>query len=646
MMFPLSQIAAVAPQAGLPRDKTALIRRLQQAGAVPVEGRGPRGQMCKLYPADELPKEIMAHLSAAMGLTNGKAGNPEQWQRYYKAPQSQKDDADRRLTMVRRAAELVESGATKAGAFRHVAAENGVSPAKVKSAWRIVQDFDPTDWLPALVKNYTGRQAEPLHPEIERYFFGDYGRVEQPQVQAVHDRTCAAAAKNGWGQVPSARTLKRRWDRLPAPVKAYWRQGDKALADCFPYAQRDRSGMKPLDSVCVDGRTWDLWVNDSGGAMLADVSGFEDTPPEPRSRRLTIAMAVDEATNTLLAYAIGQSESSDLYRRLLCQVFTEHGLPNMIRFDNTRAAANKALTAGAKTRFRFTERPDDVPGILTRLGVTVRFTMPFNGRAKVVERTFADVKERAEKHPALAGAYAGRSPAEKPANYRERPVELSTFIRCLDEAVGHYNTRTDRRGLVAFKTSYRALFEQGLAAAPPRRLSEAQRQYFFCIGTRCLVSPAGEVYLGKRPFRNRFWSTALQSYAGQRIIVRYDPDNLKAPIMAETDDGRLIDDAVPCIEGIGFDNRDQAREHLRERRRSVRHTKEAAKAIERMNAIELCAALPEPAPPATTSLNVVSMSPHLTTPKPAETTSLDAESMEQAVKYLQWSSEGGFAVNE
>lgn len=652
MMIPLSQIAAVAPQAGLPRDKTALIRRLQQAGAVPVEGRGARGQMCKLFPADALPKEIAALLPAAMGLSEGKVGDPEEWQRYYDAPQSLKDDAASRLRMVRQVAELVAGGATKAVAFRHVAAERGISAGTVKGAWRIVQKFNQADWLPALVKHYVPRERTPLHPEMWRYFLGDYARVEEPQLQAVWERTCAAAAKNGWGEVPCAKTLKRHFDDLPAPEKALLRKGEKALDACFPRISRDPSDLAVLERVYIDSRTLDIFVKTGpdgrASVSIANVTGFEDTPARPGTIRISVAMAIDARSRHLLGWEFAETENTDQYRRLLLKVCTDFGMPKEVWFDNTRAAANKTLTGGARNRFRFKSQPDDVPGILVLLGIRVRFIRPFNGRSNPVERAHGEIKERAEKHPKMAGAHTGRSPGHKPANYGESPAELSTVMECFTEAAHHYRTRTDRRGRVAYKTSYQAIFEQGLAAAPPRRLTEEQRRYFFLRGERCLVYAAGEVFLGKRQPRNRFCSAALREYAGQKIVVRFDPENLSAPIMAETVDGRMIDPAVPCIEDLYFKSTAKAREWERAKRDEKKHIKAAAKARRKMTPGELCAALPDAPPPADTSPKVVTVMPHLTMPKPAETTAADTEDWQRAGQYLNWSKAagGGFAVNE
>ncbi|NJL07095.1 MAG: hypothetical protein HC900_01675, partial [Methylacidiphilales bacterium] len=297
-----------------------------------------------------------------------------------------------------RVAELTQGGASDGAAAHAVAREAGVSVSTIKRLWRTVKTLPKAAWLDALVPGYKGRKADDVHPEILRCFLSDFGRQEQPQLQAVYERTCRAAAKNGWGEVPSLKTLKRRWDDLPAETRTLLRHGQKGLDALLPAAERDRSGMRPMQGLNIDSRTWDIRIDRASAPMFREVSDLGE-PVAEGCFRVAVAILQDERSNLILSWDFAPSESSSLYRRVICAGFETHGLSDYIRFDNTRAAANKALTGGAKNRFRFTEREDDIPGILPRLGVEVRFAIPHNGRSKLVERAFAELKERSEKHP-------------------------------------------------------------------------------------------------------------------------------------------------------------------------------------------------------------------------------------------------------
>ncbi|MGC4409270.1 hypothetical protein D4A92_21470 [Rhizobium rosettiformans] len=578
MMVSLSTIRSVSASHGYPVDKTSLIRRLDRDGVLRVQERVHRGQEGFVYDFESLPEVLRVALRDRVGAA--PSANKVAWERYYQAPRSLREDAEGRLSMVQDLFRLVNAGRGIVEAQVEVSEAHRVSVPTVKRAWKAIRNVPEADWLPALVKDYRPRQKEDIPQEILNYFFADYGRVEQPQLQAVWERTVRAAAKHGWGQVPSAKTLKRRWEALPPDVRILWRDGEDALQNAYPHAERDRSGMKPLDMISLDGREWDLFVRLPGHAG-----------EEGRIVRVCVVMVQDVATNMMLAYHIGETESADAYRRALCQSFVSYGIAKVAQFDNTRAAANKTITGGAKKRNRFKIKDTDLPGILPRVGCEPIFTKPYNGRSKTVERGFAEVKERSEKDPRCAGAYTGRNPTEKPENYAETAIDLATFEQVLAEAVEHYNTRTDRKSKVAYKISHRQAFEAGLETTQVRQLAEKQRRYFFFTAKRVTVSPSGTVSIGKRPFMNRFHHEALLAFAGEEVVFFYDPDNHKAPAWAETVDGRRITDDIVCIEASGFSSTEDAKAYEREKRKSIKATKAKADAIGRMSQIEMKSAL-------------------------------------------------------
>lgn len=569
MKVALSTLVNVAADAGFPTDKTSLIRRLRQEGSEPTTDITYRGQRGYVYTVSDLPAPFRQVLETE---------EPASFDCYTSAPLKQREEANRRLAMVRRVRDSIGNGSTLEACYAVVADEFGVSPSTVKRAWKAVRSAPEDEWLALLVKDYKGRQPDEIAPEILAYFFLDYGRVEKPQAQAVYERLVKMAEFKSWGPVPSLETLKRRWAGLPKATKVLWREGDKALGDLFPYAERDRSGMKPLDMISVDGREWDLMAE----------------WPDGRKARAVITAVIDVASNYLLGWIVADVESTDIYRRVLCEVFTKHGIPSFAQFDNTRAAANKQLTAGAPGRHRFKNQPWDVQGILPTIGCIPRFATPENGQSKPVERAFLDLKERSERDPRLAGAYTGRSPSEKPANYGSSAVPIDLLKIVLAEAAEDYNTRTNRRGGIAHNTSYRAIFEAGLKDTSVRRLSEEQRRYFFSVAELRTVEREGSVFLGKRPHRNRYWAQSLQDHIGKKVIVRYDPDDLRSPVMVETRDGRMIDAAVPILEKRGFDSRADAREHARAKREYVKSAKQQAAALRKMVDLEYGAPLPEP----------------------------------------------------
>ncbi len=85
------------------------------------------------------------------------------------------------------------------------------------------------------------------------------------------------------------------------------------------------------------------------------------------------------------------------------------------------------------------------------------------------------------------------------------------------------------------------------------------------------------------------------------MVIRFDPQSLHDAVLCYTLDGRFIC-AAQCIEKSGFGDTQAAREHVRNRTRFVKRTKEATTAQRRMTALEVAELMPEtvaPEPPET-----------------------------------------------
>ena len=166
----------------------------------------------------------------------------------------------------------LECGSALMAAYELVAQEFEVGARTVRRCWNDVRYADPADWLVLLLKSYQGRKPDEIDERVLAYFYSDYGRVDKPALQAVWERTVKQAEVNGWGKVPSPSTLERLWARLPLAQRKLMREGEEALGNVIPYAERDRSGMKPLDGVNSDGREWDIMVEWPDGHKAAPLS--------------------------------------------------------------------------------------------------------------------------------------------------------------------------------------------------------------------------------------------------------------------------------------------------------------------------------------------------------------------------------------
>ena len=325
----------------------------------------------------------------------------------------------------------------------------------------------------------------------------------------------------------------------------------------------------------------------------------------------------DVYSRKIIGYRCDISENTDSIRLSLMDVCSKYGIPREITIDNTRAAANKWLTGGVKNRYRFKVKEDDPLGIIPMMGIQLHWSSVIlgkgHGQAKPVERAFGvgGLEEYVDIHPALRGCYTGPNPMEKPDNYGERAVDAEEFLRVLAEGVAMYNAKAGREteachGVMSFDQA----FEQSYRQATVRKATREQLLVMLLQSEATRVSKHGTIELesgGTIASRsNRYYHPDLAQYAGQKVIARFDPQNLHAAVMVTTLQGLHICEAE-CLAPVAFGDTQQAREHKRKRTQFVKANKQAALAQKSMSALEAAALLPSISDEPTPESKVVEM---------------------------------------
>ena len=332
------------------------------------------------------------------------------------------------------------------------------------------------------------------------------------------------------------------------------------------------------EAVNVDGHTFDVFVQWKDG----------------RIGRPVMVGIQDVASRKLLAHRIGETESTLLTRLAFVDLFRDYGIAPHAVMDNGRAFASKALTGGALTRFRFKVRDTDATGVLTALGVTVHWTLPYRGSSKPIERAWRDLCEDIAKHPAVAGAYTGNKPDAKPENYRERAIPIAEFRAHVARRIAAHNARAGRRTEMAKGGSFDDTFAASYAVSPIGKASPEQlRQALLeAVDRRCNKETGAVTLAG-----NVYWSPDMVELAGEVVTLRFDPDNLHADMHVYRRTGEYfgvagVTDATGFFDKAGAEKRAKLEKDVR---RKVRDAEEAA---ELLRVDELAALLSGPNSPA------------------------------------------------
>ncbi len=518
------------------------------------------------------------------------------WSHYARRPAKAKAEAQRRHALLLRAEALMEAGRPLIQALRAVAESDGKTSWQTLRRWRgAARRYDRADWLPALLPNYRGRAKTPIDPRVWDYIRADYLRPEQPTLAACYDRLLEAARERGW-TVPARRTVARRIHDLPVEERVLLREGEHALLRLYPAQQRSVRDLRAGEWICGDGYRHNVFVRGADGRIFRPVTW----------------VWADVYSRRILAWRTGETEHGGLVRLALGDLIDRYGIPAAAVVDNSRAVAGKWLTGGAPTRYRWRPREDDPLGLLPALGIDIHWTSVQAGRgwgqAKPVERAFGigGLGEAVDRHPLLAGAYAGASTAAKPANYDPRnAVDAAAFGRALEEGIRVWNARPGRRTeICAGRLSFDQAWQESYRASCVRRPTAEQMRMCLLAAEGARVGRDGTVTLaaGRAAAgeKNRYGADALLQVVGRRVVARYDPARLHDAVHVYTLDGRYLC-AAECIQAAGFGDSAAGRAVARVRRRKLRAAKEIARAEQRITAAAAAAMLPSgvgrPPPP-------------------------------------------------
>ena len=593
--FSLAELAAL-DLPGLGADRRKIARRagderwdrLEDAAGAPLaRQRAGRGGGAE-YHFTALPGTAQLELARRDLLAtrpqpaeaDAEAKASARWDWYDRQNAGVKAEAQRRLEALNEIWLLEDSGLTREAALVQVCARFDVGRSTVCEWIKRVKGVPPQHRLVWLAPERKGGGAEAEIPDdIWTVFLSDYLRPERPTLASCYHRAKKIAAKQTPPvKLPSEASFRRRLGRDVDVRVVLLRRGLKdEFKRSIPDQRRTMDGMAALDLVNIDGHTFDVWVEHPEG--LLDKKGNVVWV-----RPVLIAIQ-DIYSRKFLAWQIDLSENYLATRRAFADLFRTYGIPTACLLDNSRTFASKLLTGGIKTRFRGKANDGEAYGLLTSLGIQVRFAQVYHGQAKPIERAFRDFCDYIARGPACAGAYAGNTIANKPTNVGQRAVPWDEFEAIVAEGIADHNARTGRRGGVCNGRSFDQVFAESYAASVIRKADPAQ--------LRIALLDAEQKRINRRDgtialLGNRYWSQECGKHLGEKVIVRYDPEDLLAPVHVYSLDARYLF-AADVADDVQFLDAKGAHAARKRRQDYTRAVKEAAKALDLRDAAELAA---------------------------------------------------------
>ncbi|MBO6789544.1 MAG: Mu transposase C-terminal domain-containing protein [Dinoroseobacter sp.] len=483
------------------------------------------------------PHTARKKLLERVAVPKEEIGRGELWAAYENLPDATRAKAINRLRMIQTVEALVQGGTGKVLAAGEVARQEGVSSRSIFNWFDAIEGVAPDDRLPYLAPRH--RFAERKQPERPDYsaFMGylkaDYLRLEQPTFNQSYRLACRLAKDARINAIPPISTARRHLKRdVPRTTMVFAREGVNGLERCFPPQIRDYWSMTAMEGVNADCHKSDVFVEwPSGIINRPQIVAFQDI----HSRKI-LSWRVDHHPNKVAVMAA------------FGDMVEEYGIPRNCLFDNGREFANKWMTGGAPTRFRFKVRDEDPLGVLPLLGIKVHWARPASGQSKPIERAFRDIASDVAKDPRFAGAYVGHKPDAKPENYRSHAVPVAEFLEVLEEGIREHNARLGRLTETAKGKSFDHAFAASYATAPIRKATEEQRRLWL-MGQSKVKLHAKDAQA--RVHGNSYYADWMVEYAGKDVVARFDPENLHAGVYLYDKAGVFMGFA-PVREAVGF----------------------------------------------------------------------------------------------
>lgn len=564
--------------------------RTDRAGVPMARARRGRGGAATEYHLSVLPPQASAAL-ARKGLAGVSTPSPagvaandgaettaqgQLWHWFGLQSAAIKTEAAARLAMVDEIEALETSGLTRTAAVETVAAGHRSAASTVWGWLTLIAGADRADRLPLLApqRKGGGKTAE-VDNGAWTFLLSDYLRPERPTFASCYHRCLREYCGPRDLDLPHQKTLQRKLEReVPAAVVTLKRHGVDALRNTVPAQTRSVADLHALELVNIDGHRWDVFVRWPDGHI---------------ARPMMVAIQ-DVYSRKVLSWRIAETEDSVVTRLAFADLFRDWGIPKGCLLDNGRAFASKLITGGARTRFRFGIRADDPTGLLPALGIQVRWATPYRGQSKPIERAFRDLCDTVAKHPAFAGAYTGNKVDAKPENYGSKAIDLETFKTVVRAGIEAHNARPNRTTeMAAGRLSFEEVFTASYATAAIGKAGPEQLRMAL-LASRVIGTDRKDGSV--KAHGNVWWSPAMSALAGRKVILRYDPDDLAAPVHAYGLDGRYL--ATAELQGrTAFLDTGAAHARARQEANLKKTTKAQAAAYQLLTAAQLAEMMPD-----------------------------------------------------
>lgn len=426
------------------------------------------------------------------------------------------------------------------------ATEEGLKPGTLLRKYRA---WKKEGLLAIAPKAQSGRPKSDVDPQALAFLYEHYLRSSLPNKALSARATLAKAGRVGW-QTPSEATLTRYLDDIPYDVKVKHQRGAKALAEALPSMLRD-----------YEFPAMECWVSDHHQCNVAVLDGDRVVFP-------WLSAWMDMRSRKLMGWMVCLQPNSDTVAYTLHQGLVAFGGPTHVITDNGKDYKSRRFTGGNVVYKRFRPLNQEgvslLQGVFTHLGITPHFTIPYNAKAKPIERFFRTYNEQFISQ--LPG-YRGRNVTERPERLAEEIkrgalLKLDEFIKQNDRWIQEIYHQQEHRG-------------RGMKGRTPNQVFEGERLTVAHIPKEnlrlLLLRFADKRKYGKNGisvFGEQYRAADAQKHLELKdewVWVRYDPKDLSTVCVSYLKDDTFAAE-LECKSRTGLWDQDGIEAHRKEQK--------------------------------------------------------------------------------
>jgi putative transposase len=480
--------------------------------------------------------------------------------------------------------DLIEPILTGESTAKDLAAGSGYSARTLQDWAQKYREAEPGQRMRTLAtKRRSDRGAtRALEPEIAADFRAMWMTEEQRSVRRCH----TYLTKQYGERMPSYRTLLRYSESLPAEVITFTRKGKKAWEDRHePLIQRDLSTFDVGEVYVGDHHELDILIQDHGNL-----------------RRPWLTAWMDLRTRAIVGWHISTNPNSDTIALALAEACQpgEHdgmgGVPQTVYIDNGKDYRAKRFNRRniRHDREQKIGRISDnsvMKGFYKEWGIKRVHAMPYRARSKPIERYFRTLTEGFSK---FCPAYLASSPKARPESLQKKVNNFysNTKPQARAKAREYFLTIGDLRSKFErwvyedyHLEEHSMLGKSPLAewkgnAKPLRLITEKSLTVSLWPSRTATVQQSGVQAFGTRKHPNFYWHPELPGYRGQKIEVKYNPEDIAILHAFDTEGTYLFPLVNNELAGRDISESDY-KAMIREQSRERKRVKEEAERLRR-----------------------------------------------------------------